>query len=454
MSDWPHFAHVPDLGYLQSPKPPEAAMEVYRAEFDAAYELGGLWISIWHPHVSGRPARLLAWSEADRVHAGAGGRLVRDARRDRPPRARLRRRRHVPAPESVAPVLRRPAASNSTGSRRVMVVSVLHLACQTRCGGRPRPRVRRAGLFGHSRRSGGFVSGRLLRPLDAGRAVRRHRRVGRTPSPTRAGSTTRSAASCRRAGAAAGRARGARETLRGGVVTTTRVAMDIGGTFTDFVVVDEAARHHVSGKVLTTPANPAEGVLDGPRAVRPRARRDRVPRPRDDGRPERVPGAQGHAGAPAHDRRACATRTRSRGTTARSSTRSSTASPSASCRGATSLEVAERLRWDGVRRDAARRGEPRADRREDQGGGGRGGRRLPRARVHEPRARAARARAPRARVPGALGHALARDRPRVARVRARLLRGAERLHRAARRALPRDARARARRARGPSRRST
>ena len=25
MSDWPHFAHVPDLGYLQSPKPPEAA---------------------------------------------------------------------------------------------------------------------------------------------------------------------------------------------------------------------------------------------------------------------------------------------------------------------------------------------------------------------------------------------------------------------------------------------
>jgi peptidoglycan-N-acetylglucosamine deacetylase len=37
-------------------------MEVYRAEFDAAYELGGLWISIWHPHVSGRPARMLAWA--------------------------------------------------------------------------------------------------------------------------------------------------------------------------------------------------------------------------------------------------------------------------------------------------------------------------------------------------------------------------------------------------------
>jgi peptidoglycan/xylan/chitin deacetylase (PgdA/CDA1 family) len=63
MSDWPQFAHVPDLGYLMPPKSPEAAMEVYRAEFDAAYELGGLWISVWHPHVSGRPARMLAWAK-------------------------------------------------------------------------------------------------------------------------------------------------------------------------------------------------------------------------------------------------------------------------------------------------------------------------------------------------------------------------------------------------------
>src|SRR5438034_2550984 len=39
--------------------------------------------------------------------------------------------------------------------------------------------------------------------------------------------------------------------------------MAIGGTFTDFVVVDEAAGSTYSGKVLTTPANPAEGVLAG-----------------------------------------------------------------------------------------------------------------------------------------------------------------------------------------------
>src|SRR6478736_6052721 len=40
--------------------------------------------------------------------------------------------------------------------------------------------------------------------------------------------------------------------------------MDIGGTFTDFVVVDDGADGGTrSGKVLTTPANPADGVLDG-----------------------------------------------------------------------------------------------------------------------------------------------------------------------------------------------
>ena len=43
-----------------------------------------------------------------------------------------------------------------------------------------------------------------------------------------------------------------------------RVAMDIGGTFTDFVVYDGTNGGAVSsGKVLTTPANPADGVLEG-----------------------------------------------------------------------------------------------------------------------------------------------------------------------------------------------
>jgi N-methylhydantoinase A len=42
-----------------------------------------------------------------------------------------------------------------------------------------------------------------------------------------------------------------------------RVSIDIGGTFTDFVVVDETEERTSSGKVSSTPANPAEGVLAG-----------------------------------------------------------------------------------------------------------------------------------------------------------------------------------------------
>jgi hypothetical protein len=36
---------------------PERAMEVFRAEFDAAWSYGGMWIAGWHPFVSGRPSR-------------------------------------------------------------------------------------------------------------------------------------------------------------------------------------------------------------------------------------------------------------------------------------------------------------------------------------------------------------------------------------------------------------
>src|SRR4249920_1848652 len=43
-----------------------------------------------------------------------------------------------------------------------------------------------------------------------------------------------------------------------------RVAMDIGGTFTDFVIFDGSGMGEMhSGKVLTTPSNQAEGVLEG-----------------------------------------------------------------------------------------------------------------------------------------------------------------------------------------------
>jgi N-methylhydantoinase A len=44
---------------------------------------------------------------------------------------------------------------------------------------------------------------------------------------------------------------------------TYRVAMDIGGTFTDFVVVDEDEQLTSTGKTSTTPASPEQGVLEG-----------------------------------------------------------------------------------------------------------------------------------------------------------------------------------------------
>ena len=36
---------------------PDRAMEVFRAELDAAAEFGGLFIATWHPFISGRLAR-------------------------------------------------------------------------------------------------------------------------------------------------------------------------------------------------------------------------------------------------------------------------------------------------------------------------------------------------------------------------------------------------------------
>lgn len=51
-------------------------------------------------------------------------------------------------------------------------------------------------------------------------------------------------------------------------MTKYRVAADIGGTFTDFVVEQESG-HVFTGKVLTTPDNPARGVLNGLRELIP-----------------------------------------------------------------------------------------------------------------------------------------------------------------------------------------
>jgi peptidoglycan/xylan/chitin deacetylase (PgdA/CDA1 family) len=56
--DWTQYAHSPDLDYMMQVRAPGRASEVYTAELDAAYAHGGLWVSVWHPNVSGRLARV------------------------------------------------------------------------------------------------------------------------------------------------------------------------------------------------------------------------------------------------------------------------------------------------------------------------------------------------------------------------------------------------------------
>lgn len=64
LDDWPHFMTSRDFGYMISMKSPATAIELYRAEFDAMWEYGGLWIGVWHPFLSGRLAR---WVEIVRL---------------------------------------------------------------------------------------------------------------------------------------------------------------------------------------------------------------------------------------------------------------------------------------------------------------------------------------------------------------------------------------------------
>ncbi|MCG3775894.1 MAG: hypothetical protein JW395_2741 [Nitrospira sp.] len=58
MDDWPQYVMNPDLDFNMQPKAPERAMEVFQSEFDTAWDCGSLWETVWHPFVSGRPARL------------------------------------------------------------------------------------------------------------------------------------------------------------------------------------------------------------------------------------------------------------------------------------------------------------------------------------------------------------------------------------------------------------
>ncbi|MEL6991190.1 MAG: polysaccharide deacetylase [Pseudomonadota bacterium] len=65
--DWPPFAHYDEIGYLMPVRGPSAGLEGFWEEFEAQYEVGGFFMLILHPFLTGRLARwrlVEQWLEA------------------------------------------------------------------------------------------------------------------------------------------------------------------------------------------------------------------------------------------------------------------------------------------------------------------------------------------------------------------------------------------------------
>jgi peptidoglycan/xylan/chitin deacetylase (PgdA/CDA1 family) len=73
LDDWPQYVNMKEFNMGMPIQSPQRAMEVFRAEFDAAWDYGGLWAAIWHPFVSGRLARAHAMVELIEHMQGKGG---------------------------------------------------------------------------------------------------------------------------------------------------------------------------------------------------------------------------------------------------------------------------------------------------------------------------------------------------------------------------------------------
>lgn len=61
--DWPQFAHYGEIGYMMPVAGPTAGLSPFWEEFEAQYEVGGFWIGIWHPFLTGRLAR---WRQVEK----------------------------------------------------------------------------------------------------------------------------------------------------------------------------------------------------------------------------------------------------------------------------------------------------------------------------------------------------------------------------------------------------
>lgn len=61
--DWPPFAHFAEINYMMPVRGPSAGISPFFEELDAAIEVGGFWMPVLHPFLTGRLAR---WREMER----------------------------------------------------------------------------------------------------------------------------------------------------------------------------------------------------------------------------------------------------------------------------------------------------------------------------------------------------------------------------------------------------
>ena len=136
-----------------------------------------------------------------------------------------------------------------------------------------------------------------------------------------------------------------------------RVGVDIGGTFTDLILVDDATGAFAVGKTLTTPDDPSQAVetvlVDAARrGTASTPADDRPGHPRHDAGHQRDHRAQGRAAPRCSRRTASATRSRSAASTATTCTTSTCELPDAARAALPALRRAERTLADGTRSQA------------------------------------------------------------------------------------------------------
>jgi len=73
LDDWPQFTINSDLNYHIQVNSPQRAMDVFMAEFEAAWQYGGLWIAVWHPFVMGRLSRAVYMEKMIQTMLEKGG---------------------------------------------------------------------------------------------------------------------------------------------------------------------------------------------------------------------------------------------------------------------------------------------------------------------------------------------------------------------------------------------